>query len=80
MKKGNNFDLSIKSLKPPVFWKDKENFQRHCLNWPLKSIEKNLFELMEVEILCKLNSKLANLKCERSILLIASKGKQYFRN
>ena len=80
MKKGNNFDSSIKSLRPPVFWKDKDSFQKHCLKWPLKSIEKNLFELMEAEISCKLNSKIANLKCEQSIILIASKGKRYFKN
>ena len=29
MKRGNNFDSSIKSLRPPVFWKDKDSFQRH---------------------------------------------------
>ena len=35
MKKGNNFDSSIKILKPPVFWKDKDNFQKHCLQMAL---------------------------------------------
>ena len=34
MGKGNSFDISIKTLKPPVFWKDKDSFQRHCLQWP----------------------------------------------
>ena len=80
MKKGSNFETSIKGLKPPVFWKDKDIFQRHCLKWPLKSIEKHLVQLVETEIACKLNSKLANLKCEKSILLIANDGKQYFKN
>ena len=78
MKKGNNFDSSIKILKPPVFWKDKDNFQKHCFKWPLQSIESSLNKLLETEIACKLNSKLANINCEKSILLIANNGKQYF--
>ncbi len=78
MKKGNNFDSSIKILKPPVFWKDKDNFQKHCFKWPLQSIESSLNRLLETEIACKLNSKLANINCEKSILSIANNGKQYF--
>ena len=80
MKKGNNFDSSIKTLKPPVFWKDKDNFQKHCFKWPLQSIESSLNKLLETEIACKLNSKLADINCEKSILLIANNGKQYFKN
>ena len=80
MKKGNNFDSSIKILKPPVFWKDKDNFQKHCFKWPLRSIETSLNRLLETEITCKLNSKLANIICEKSILLIANNGRQYFKN
>jgi DNA polymerase-3 subunit delta len=80
MKKGNNFDSSIKILKPPVFWKDKDNFQKHCFKWPLRSIESSLKRLLETEVTCKLNSKLANINCEKSILLIANNGKQYFKN
>ena len=79
MKKGNNFEQSIKSLRPPVFWKEKDNFQKHCLKWPLHEIEANLSKLLETEISCKLNSKLANLNCEKSILLLASNGRQYFK-
>ena len=80
MKKGNSFDISIKTLKPPVFWKDKDNFQTHCLKWPLRTIEKNLFNLLETEIACKINSRLAHINCEKSILIIANNGRQYFKN
>ena len=80
MKKGNNFENSIKILKPPVFWKDKDSFQKHCLKWPLAKIEKSLSKLLETEVVCKLNSRLASFNCEKSILFIASHGKQYFKN
>ena len=80
MKKGNNFEVAIKSLRPPVFWKDKDNFERHCHKWPLSSIETSLFKLLETEVSCKLNSNLATLNCEKSILLVADSGRNYFRN
>ena len=80
MKKGNNFDIAIKSLRPPVFWKDKDNFERHCRKWPLSSIENSLLKLLEAEVSCKLNSSLATLNCEKSILLVADSGRNYFRN
>ena len=80
MKKGNNFDISIKTLKPPLFWKDKDSFQKHCMKWPLTGVETSLYKILEAEVLCKLNSKLANFNCERSILLIANSGKKYFKN
>ena len=80
MKKGNNFDEAIKSLRPPVFWKDKDSFQKHCIKWPVKNIEKHIFKLLEAEILCKLDSKLAILNCEKSIMLIANDGKEYFKD
>ena len=79
MKKGNNFEVAIKSLKPPVFWKDKENFQQHCNKWPLKIVEEKISKLLETEISCKLNSKLADSYCEKSILLIANSGKKLFK-
>ena len=80
MKKGSNFDTAIKFLKPPLFWKDKDNFQQHCVRWPLNKIERNLSQLLDAEIDCKTNSKLSSILCERSILTICHEGKQHFQN
>ena len=80
MKKGSNFDNAIKFLRPPLFWKDKDNFQQHCVRWPLNKIEKNLSQLLNAEIDCKTNSKLSSILCERSILTICHEGKQHFQN
>ena len=79
MKKGSSFEVAIRTLKPPVFWKEKESFQQHCNNWPFKMLEENLYKLAETEVACKLNSKLAIIYCEKSILLIANNGKKYFK-
>ena len=80
MKKGSNFESAIKFLRPPLFWKDKDNFQQHCLCWPLNKIERNLSQLLDAEIDCKTNSKLSSILCERSILTICHEGKRYFQN
>ena len=80
MKKGSNFDNAIKFLRPPLFWKDKDNFQQHCVRWPLSKIERNLSQLLDTEIDCKTNSKLSGILCERSILTICHEGKQPFQN
>ncbi len=80
MRKGDSFENAIKALRPPVFWKDKDIFQKHCMQWPIQSIEKILSNLLEAEIECKLNSKLSGINCEKSILLIANKGREYIRN
>ena len=80
MKKGSNFDAAIKFLRPPLFWKDKDNFQQHCVRWPLKKIEKNLSILLDTEIDCKTNSKLSSILWERSILTICHEGKRHFQN
>ena len=78
MKKGTNFETAIKTLKPPVFWKEKESFQKHCTKWPLESIEKSIYRLVDTEVACKVNSRLANLNCSKSILLLSNNGKKYF--
>ena len=80
MKKGSSFDNAIKFLRPPIFWKDKDNFQQHCAGWPLSKVEKNLSRLLDAEIDCKTNSKLSSIHCERSILTICHEGKQHFQN
>ena len=75
LKKGSSFDEAIKSLRPPIFWKDKENFRSHCKKWNLKNIEHSLDKLFNAEILCKTNSQIAMLICEKTVLQIAYRGK-----
>tara|TARA_B100000073_G_scaffold343764_1_gene349231 strand:- start:706 stop:1713 length:1008 start_codon:yes stop_codon:yes gene_type:complete len=77
LKKGSSFDEAIKSLRPPIFWKDKENFRSHCKKWNLKNIEHSLDKLFNAEILCKTNSQTAMLICEKTILQIAYRGKSF---
>ena len=79
MKKGSRFEEAIKILRPPVFWKEKDDFKKHCANWSSSSVDYSLSNLMDTEVECKLNSKLAKLHCEKSIARIALIGKKAFR-
>lgn len=78
MKKSGNFDEAIKGLRPPVFWKDKENFKSHCTKWPTKVILFYIEKLLDTEFMCKTQSTLNNEICENSVLSIAKKGEAYF--
>ena len=78
IRKGKTFDESIQVLKPPVFWKEKNSFKKHCMNIPISSIEKYLFSLVKTEVQCKLESSLAYINCEKSLLLIANDIKKFY--
>ncbi|MDB4220204.1 DNA polymerase III subunit delta [Pelagibacterales bacterium] len=80
LKKNNDFDSAIKSLKPPVFWKDKDNFKLHCKKWPIKETVLNFNLLVDTELNCKSDYNLTNILCERALLNIAVRGQKYFSN
>ena len=79
IKKQKSFDEAVKILKPPLFWKDKDNFRNHCNAWPLNEIEKGLSILLNAEYKCKSESSLSPLICEKYVLNIANQGKKYFQ-
>ena len=79
LKKKSNFDEAIKSLKPPIFWKDKDHFKNHCTKWPARSISWCISTLVEAEYKCKSESELSNEFCENYILKIAQQGHSYFK-
>jgi len=80
LKKNNDFDSAIKSLKPPVFWKDKDNFKLHCKKWPIKETVLNFNLLVDTELSCKSDYNLTNILCERALINIAVRGQKYFSN
>ncbi len=78
LKKTNDFDVAIKKLKPPVFWKEKDLFKLHCIKWPINETVSNFNLLINAEHNCKSNYYLTNILCERALLKIAKKGEKYF--
>ena len=77
MKKGKSFDEAIKSLKPPIFWKEKSDFQSHCKLWSGKVIERIITDVLKTEIDCMQDHTIAREKCELLLYQVAYKSNNY---
>ena len=80
LSKGKQFDEAIKVLRPPVFWKEKSDFKRHCLMWPANVIENIINEVLSSEIKCMTNNIIAKEQCEKTLFGISSTAKRFSRN
>ena len=80
LSKGKQFDEAIKVLRPPVFWKEKSDFKRHCLMWPANVIENIINEVLSSEIKCMTNNVIAKEQCEKTLFGISSTAKRFSRN
>ena len=80
LSKGKQFDEAIKILRPPVFWKEKSDFKRHCLMWPANVIENIINEVLSSEIKCMTNNIIAKEQCEKTLFGISSTAKRFSRN
>ena len=80
LRKGKQFDEAIKVLRPPVFWKEKSDFKRHCLMWPSNVIENIINEVLSSEIKCMTNNLIAKEQCEKTLFGISSIAKHYSKN
>ena len=80
LSKGKSFDEAIKILRPPVFWKEKSDFKRHCLMWPANVIENIINDVLSSEIKCMTNNVIAKEQCEKTLFGISSTAKRFSRN
>ena len=58
IKVSNNLEEKIKNLRPPIFWKDKNNFVSQAKLWDQTKIKNMLKETYELEIKFKSNSNI----------------------
>ena len=59
IKISNNIDSAISSIKPPIFWKDKQIVKDQINKWSHKNVELLIFRINEIELLIKKNSSLS---------------------
>ncbi len=59
IKISNNIDTAISSIKPPIFWKDKQIVKDQINKWSHKNIELLIFRINEIELLIKKNSSIS---------------------
>ena len=55
--KVKNVDKAILKAKPPIFWKDKEIVKKQVNTWDLEELKKKVYQINEIEILIKTNTK-----------------------
>ena len=68
---GSTLDQSIKSLRPPVFFKQKNSFSRQVKLWDRRKTGRARAELLKTEIQCKRSVGPDASLCERALMRIA---------
>ena len=54
-----NLDNVFNQLKPPVFWKEKDDLKKQIKLWNEKKLDLTIKKINEIELLCKKNHELA---------------------
>jgi len=72
MDQGNNADAAMKSLRPPVFFKDVAIFKRQLNVWSSKTLLMAITRLLDIEKSCKTTGSPAAILLQRGLLEIAS--------
>ena len=57
LNKIRNIDQVIYSIKPPIFWKDKDRVKKQANTWNIDDLKNKIIEINELETLVKSNSK-----------------------
>ncbi len=51
-----NLDNVISNIKPPIFWKEKENVKKQAITWKIDELKRRIYKINEIEFLVKSNS------------------------
>jgi DNA polymerase-3 subunit delta len=69
--KGESLDQALGKLRPPVFFKRKDNFERQVYNWSADNINRALLIATKNEIDSKTTGLPAEILCNRALMRIA---------
>ncbi len=48
---------ALSKIKPPIFWKEKENVKTQVFKWKIDDLKRNIYKISEIEHLIKYNSR-----------------------
>ncbi len=51
-----NLDSVISGMKPPIFWKEKDNVKKQAVSWKIDELKSRIYKINEIEFLIKSNS------------------------
>jgi DNA polymerase-3 subunit delta len=74
----DNYEKTLDSLKPPIFWKDKPIYLEQLKKWDLNKLNKAACKIGEAEILMKKNSQIRNDVVIKELLITLSKEASIF--
>lgn len=69
---GDNIEFAMKSLNPPVFFKQEAAFRAQVQNWSLPMLEKTMARLMDLEAQCKQTAMPAEILCAQAVLSLSA--------
>ncbi len=54
-----DLDGLLSSVKPPIFWKDKDVVKKQLKVWNIENLKKIVLEINNIELLCKKNPQIS---------------------
>ena len=76
---GNNLDLAVNNIKPPIFWKEKPIMLQHAKKWQKQTLKEALLYIGHTEEIIKKNSYLnSTTLLKNSITNLCAKTWSYF--
>lgn len=73
---GQGLDTALKSLQPPLFWKDRDSFQAALRAWPMIKLGRAIILLYEAEIDLKTTGNPSSTLLARALLRLTNAGSQ----
>ncbi|MCC7305354.1 MAG: DNA polymerase III subunit delta [Alphaproteobacteria bacterium] len=71
MQNGDSAESAMKSLSPPIFFKQEDAFRRQLQSWSLPALEKALSRLLDLEAQCKQTGMPAETLCAQAVLSLS---------
>ena len=74
----NDLDGLLNASKPPIFWKEKPMVKKQLTIWTLDNLKKTIYEINDIELLCKKNPQISNMVFFDFFTRICKKANNYF--
>ena len=74
----NDLDGLLNASKPPIFWKEKPMVKKQLTIWTLGNLKKTIYEINDIELLCKKNPQISNMVFFDFFTRICKKANNYF--
>jgi DNA polymerase-3 subunit delta len=56
-----NIDVILSIVKPPIFWKEKPMVKKQLSVWKINDLKTTIYEINNIELLCKKNSQISKI-------------------